>query len=286
MTRLHIPIPVAVLCLASLTTLSQAATYAFSPFQYPGASATAFASIDDGNRIVGTASIGPNGTLGLMLTAAGTITTITPAGYAYGAPASINYSQGIVGPGYNGQILTMFRDGNSGYGPISPDLTNQTISGINTAGNTVGLYTSASGATAVYAKLNGTYHTLLPPSCAFTYDPAINDFNTVVGSCVNRAGVTLGFSWSKGRYSFIQPPAGSAFLHPGGINKAGLIVGWYNDVSGFSHGFTLTGGVLTTVDFSAAGVTNTLITGVNSSGRIVGSYTAPPVSGAFSAVPH
>ena len=67
-----------------------------------------------------------------------------------------------------------------------------------------------------------------------------------------------------------------------GINPAGDIVGVYTDGVGKQHGFLLSGGQFTTIDFpgALAGVVGTLPTsanGINPAGEIVGNYTAPYV---------
>jgi probable HAF family extracellular repeat protein len=55
----------------------------------------------------------------------------------------------------------------------------------------------------------------------------------------------------------------------GGINNAGQIVGGYINSDGSRHGFLLSGGQFTTIDF---GNHTTELTGINNSGQIVGAY--------------
>jgi uncharacterized membrane protein len=53
-------------------------------------------------------------------------------------------------------------------------------------------------------------------------------------------------------------------------NDRGDVVGYYSDDNGFAHGFLLSGGVLTTLDFPGAG--QTFAFGINESGAIVGEW--------------
>ena len=59
----------------------------------------------------------------------------------------------------------------------------------------------------------------------------------------------------------------------GGINPAGDIVGVYTDAVGMQHGFLLSGGQYTTIDFPNAAAT--VARGISPGGEIVGTYTAP-----------
>jgi uncharacterized membrane protein len=55
-----------------------------------------------------------------------------------------------------------------------------------------------------------------------------------------------------------------------GVNDSGVIVGWYADQLGNTHGFTLTNKRRTIIDDPNG--TNTQLFGINASGAIVGSY--------------
>lgn len=82
-----------------------------------------------------------------------------------------------------------------------------------------------------------------------------------------------------------DPSACPAGLAPGqiaaqtgarGINARGDIVGFYAAVAGGQpHGFVLTSGRYTSLDFPVDGVRATLANGINALGEIVGQYTAP-----------
>jgi hypothetical protein len=57
-----------------------------------------------------------------------------------------------------------------------------------------------------------------------------------------------------------------------GINKAGDIVGWFQDANGVQRGFTDIGGTFTQVDYPGNQAV-TVLEGINDSGLIVGQYT-------------
>jgi probable HAF family extracellular repeat protein len=56
--------------------------------------------------------------------------------------------------------------------------------------------------------------------------------------------------------------------YPTGINDSGTIVGFFNDASGFEHGFISTAGTATQFDFP--GSPRTAIRGVNNRGSLTG----------------
>ena len=60
-----------------------------------------------------------------------------------------------------------------------------------------------------------------------------------------------------------------------GINARGDIVGFYVDTAGRQHGFLLSRGQYTTIDFPQAGVRATVANGINAQGEIVGQYLLP-----------
>ena len=67
------------------------------------------------------------------------------------------------------------------------------------------------------------------------------------------------------------PPAGS----PEALRR--VIVGAYNDASGVSHGFILSGGQYTTLDYP--GAPGTTLSGINPSGELSGFYCSDPACG-------
>jgi len=70
------------------------------------------------------------------------------------------------------------------------------------------------------------------------------------------------------------PAAGVLMTHAFGINSAGDIVGSYVDSAGVEHGYLLSGGKFTQIDYPRALATRA--SGINANGDIVGYYIAPP----------
>lgn len=68
-----------------------------------------------------------------------------------------------------------------------------------------------------------------------------------------------------------------------GINPAGDIVGAFTDSVGRQHGFLLSGGQFTTIDFPGAVATSA--NGISPSGDIVGNYVAPYTPGVSDSAP-
>lgn len=70
------------------------------------------------------------------------------------------------------------------------------------------------------------------------------------------------------------PASGVLMTHAFGINSVGDIVGSYVDSAGVEHGYLLSGGKFTQIDFPRALATRA--NGINANGDIVGYYIAPP----------
>ena len=63
------------------------------------------------------------------------------------------------------------------------------------------------------------------------------------------------------------------------INARGDIVGRFLDASRIPHGYLLSDGIYTTIDFP--GAARTTATGINARGNIVGDYTAASIRHGF-----
>lgn len=80
---------------------------------------------------------------------------------------------------------------------------------------------------------------------------------------------------AQGTYTQIDYPDGLVGTECNGIDTAGEIVGVYTGLGNYGHGFLLSGGAYTTIDYPR--VAATFLTGINDKGMIVG-YTS---SGTF-----
>ena len=161
------------------------------------------------------------------------------------------------------------------------------VEGINPKGDIVGGYYDSGGIWQHFLLSNGKYTLINPPGATpccwaggwLSTEIGINPQGDVVASYSNatNAGAALGFLFSRGQYTSINPPGAGCFgTIPAGINASGDIVGWYFDDSscGF-HGFLLSKGTYTNIDVPAAlGAVpgSTAATAINDRGDITGSY--------------
>src|SRR5438034_2505816 len=73
---------------------------------------------------------------------------------------------------------------------------------------------------------------------------------------------------AQGTYTQFDDPIAVQGTYGTGINTAGDIVGTWLDSGGDAHGFMLSGGIYTTIDYP--GAADTYLTGINDLGQIVG----------------
>ena len=88
------------------------------------------------------------------------------------------------------------------------------------------------------------------------------------GTAYTRLGYTgKNASWIQDFQVF-----GAARVAGRGINKSGVIVGYYGDANGAAHGFILQGGIATRIDFPNAAEFDTYLEGINDKGVIAGGW--------------
>lgn len=114
------------------------------------------------------------------------------------------------------------------------------------------------------------------PGAITIFPSGINDVGQIIGTVQFSAGgagaIKEGFLLSNGASTIFQSPgAAGQGTFPEGINNAGQIVGSFSDGAGVFHGFLITNGTNTTIDFP--GATATFARGINNNGDIVGNYT-------------
>ena len=135
--------------------------------------------------------------------------------------------------------------------------------------------------------------TLDPPGSVDSRPIGINDSGDITGLYFTADGRGHGFLLTRGVYTSIDVPGairtnatGVAELRPlddsdadasgdgrprsRGTHRRLAVVGRYDTPDGVAHGYRLSDGVLTTIDFP--GTTFTVAAGINSSGHIVGRY--------------
>jgi len=157
-----------------------------------------------------------------------------------------------------------------------PNAAQTMVTGINSAGSTVGIYVDQGGTTHGFTDIGGTFKTVDQPGTVFNQGLGINSSNETVGysSATDPAGMTgqKAYSQSGGLFTSIDALLPSNQNSQAvGINNAGTIVGFYMPTTTTSVGFEDIGGVISTID--PFGSTNTQALGINSQGEIVGFYT-------------
>jgi probable HAF family extracellular repeat protein len=171
-----------------------------------------------------------------------------PAGASlFESPAAINDAGTIVGGLQNGQVFIDQAGKITTFDPAPQPAAIYDLH-INDTGEVAG--TTGSGAF-LYDK--GTV-TSIPGADAVT---GINNAGQVVGEYFPpTAGHRMGFVYSDGTFTSIDPP-GSMGTYPSGINNSGEIIGNWIDSNGTQHGFiaTPTGAVTSTsTDLSTANI--------------------------------
>jgi probable HAF family extracellular repeat protein len=124
-----------------------------------------------------------------------------------------------------------------------------------------------------------TYTTIDVPGAIESGASSINNLGQIVGGYVLPDGSRHGFLYSGGVFTTIDDPNGLSSSEALGINNSGQIVGAFNlnsleggHVFEGAHAFLYNGGIFTTLDYPAAGVTNTTASRINNSSNIVGVY--------------
>lgn len=126
---------------------------------------------------------------------------------------------------------------------VPPGAANAVAAGINGDGDVVG-YMAKRGTTVGFLRKDGQYLDLAFPRAQSTELLGITTYDRIVGSFVDRSGVTHGFllthpSFKTIAWQRIDDPNGAQTTVTG-INVHGEIVGWYVDHGGNTHGFVAT----------------------------------------------
>jgi hypothetical protein len=157
-----------------------------------------------------------------------------------------------------------------------PAATQTMVTGIDSAGSTVGIYVDAGGTTHGFTDISTTFKTVDQPGTVFNQGLGINDSNETVGysSAIDPMGMVgqKAYSQSGGVFTDINHLLPSNQNSQAvGINNAGDTVGFYMPTSTTSLGFEDVAGKITTIDPFGSSFTQAL--GINNEGEIVGFYT-------------
>ncbi len=279
-----------------ITAKSLAGGPTFTTIDFPGAVFTLAVDINNSGQIVGEHF----NSLGIrhgFLLSNGTFTTFDFPGASSTLAVGINDQGDIVGDyflqgsGSSNVHGYLLRGGV--FTSISFPNADATIAqGINKNGDIVGWYVDPKG-THGFLLRGGAFSSIdFPGADAFTQVWRINDAGEVAGRYEGQGGGSIYhvFTLSNGSFSSVPDFPGAVQVAPGnfnevgGLNDVGDIVSTYctsNPCTGFGstlatgqgqeHGFLLSGGAFTTIDFPGALSTEPL--GVNRGGNIVGFYT-------------
>ncbi len=102
----------------------------------------------------------------------------------------------------------------------------------------------------------------------------INKAGVAAGWCTSTSGTLIGFTWSKGKFTYLKVP-NSTGTEAIGINDNGEVVGLYADSAGNAHGYLFANKKYTPI--TVKGATDTAAWGINNAGDIT-VYTASSFS--------
>lgn len=292
--------------IAAALASNLAAGATFTSFDFPNAVATEVNGTTPSGPLLIVGDYADATTEHGYLLSNGTFTSIDYPGALFSQAFGINTNGVIVG---DYAVPSGTGNGNSQYGYVLavgtfrsidfPDAALTTARGINSQGDIVGsYYTSCGNANHAYLPKGntghgfvlhaGTYNSIDFPGAVLTEVWRITDGGQIFGRYQSPVdGKYHLFLLNNGVFSSISDVPGSIETAPadvsfGAIDEGGNIVGDYADqtpimqkfkfgkASGNSHGFLLSRGVYTAIDFPGASLT--VAWGIHSSGVIAGTY--------------
>jgi probable HAF family extracellular repeat protein len=272
MKRQHVALAALWLALAACRQAN--AEYVFTTLDVPGSIATYTETANGINafgQIVGTYFNSGSGEHGFLYSGGNYLTIDVPgSGNSYTHANGINDSVQIVGHySGSGKVYGFLYDGGS-YTTLNVPGSIQTIaSGINNAGQVVGLYADSSNRNHGYLYSGGAYTTLNVPGSIDTEARGINNSGQIVGYYEDAVHRLHGFLYANGHYNTLDAPGGNRTFGLG-LNDDDDVVGYFTNASSFD-GFLYRDGRYTT-DWPDSPFDVVLAGGINNSGQIVGSY--------------
>lgn len=165
-----------------------------------------------------------------------------------------------------------------------PGAFNTGLSGINKYGSIVGSGQTGANVQVGFKLVNGSFQKIAFPGFSTSTIPiAISDTGVIVGIYNVYSPQVHGFVDANGTYRKFDYPASNASTYLYGINSSGEIAGDYLLAGGsFAQGFIYKNGVFKTVNYP--GATATQVWGLSNKGVVVGNWSNPYTTGAFTAV--
>jgi hypothetical protein len=288
------PSPAILLLAMALAPLAGMATdFTFTTIDFPGAAGTEPGSINAQGQIVGTYFPGLGGLPSHgFLWDKGTFSTIDFPGAAATTGLNANNPRGeIVGSyfdtsgGQHGFVLN--RGTYTSVDAPFPGAAGETyLAGINPRGQIVGAYGFIPALVTGFL-LDGGVFTKLPqfPGSTATGPNNVNASSHITGVWQDPNRNTFhGFLLVDGSFTELDDPEAGKLnctgfapfgtpncsTAPIGLNDHDQIVGWFVKDDGTTHGFLLSQGIYSTIDFQGAAAT--ALTGINDAGLLVGYY--------------
>jgi hypothetical protein len=145
--------------------------------------------------------------------------------------------------------------------------------GINDAGTITGFFEDQTGGLHGFVLQDGAFTLLDVPGAVHSQGLGINNHGDVAGAYdLGDVNTSIAFVFANGTFTTFEVPGSAPSTTAAfGLNDRDDTVGIYSDAQGSSHGFLRrSSGIYQAIDFSPA--TDTLVTGINGGGRIVGNY--------------
>jgi probable HAF family extracellular repeat protein len=238
--------------------------------------------VTNNGLIVGTAAKNASSasTIDTSTSTAGPYTSFHPGTFTNTAAAAVSpsgllagtYTSGSKTVGFTYQLGATAPSGSVAVKTITPPSSTDTepLAISNNGSYVTGYYYAPTVQDQIGFLYNGTTTTTLSvPTAAGTSPAGVNDSGTVVGTYINAQSNTVGFVYSNGSFTDLNVP-GSPETNPVAINDSGEIVGYDYDASGDTFGFTYNPITTQFATFSAFGSLNTYVTGLDSTGDIIG----------------
>jgi len=272
-----------------LAIKTEAAGPTYTTVDFPGAVATLAVDINDSGQIVGEYTFTTVDKRHGFLLNNGTFTSITFPGASFTRAIGINRNGDIVGDyilqgvGFGNEHGYLLRGGV--FTSISFPNADATIAeGINANGDIVGTYVDKQGKHG-FLLHGGTFTSIdFPGADAYTEAWRISDGGQIAGRYEGGESKYHVYTLSNGNFNPVPDVPGAVqtvpgnFSDAGGLNNFGDIAGNYSSsepanlgTAGDLHGFLLSGGAYTAINFP--GAASTLAFGLNGSGVVVGVYT-------------
>jgi uncharacterized membrane protein len=277
----------AVVVLGTREALASGAT--FTTIDFPGAVYTLATDINKTGEIVGryidTAGINHG-----FLLSNGSFSSIDfPGATGFTRALGINSGGDIVGDYFIGNVEHGYLLSGGAFTKIDfPGADDTQPVGINTGGDIVGHYTESNGngdtKTHGFLLRAGNFSSIDIPGATYTEAWRINDNGQIAGRFKGGDGKFHVYVLTNGSFTTIDFPgavqtAPGGFSHLGGLNDNGDVASTYCsstpcgvglNSAGDVHGFLLSGGVFTAIDFPGALITVGF--GLNDSDDVVGGY--------------